>query len=134
MTYCPICGDRIAELEAEVARLNSKLAQPKYEVLRQLADAVERNEHLKTDLERLRTKVRELEIAFDFQKKSGDRLLAEAEAKLARVVEAITRSGENGLMTEGEAKRLLALAAVKEPASRELQRLRAFGAAAREKP
>jgi hypothetical protein len=48
---------KLSRAEAEVERLHNEIARPKYETLRQLADAVERNEQLKAEVERLRMAV-----------------------------------------------------------------------------
>jgi hypothetical protein len=94
---------RIAELEAGVERLKGWLG---YSSATAAAEA--RIAELEAEVARLRANEGRYSDPAILQRAE------QAEAKLARVVEAITRSGENGLMTEGEAKRLLALAAVKE--------------------
>jgi cell division protein FtsB len=43
--------------EAELERLRAELDRPRYETLRQLADAVERNEQLNAEVERLRARL-----------------------------------------------------------------------------
>jgi hypothetical protein len=77
------CVAAEAKLAKVVAVLNESAADD-----RAVTEALKQAE---AKVEQLRTKVRELEIAFDFQKKSGDRLLAEAEAKLAKAQAKVAR-------------------------------------------
>ncbi|MCU0294375.1 MAG: hypothetical protein MUF10_20705 [Thermoanaerobaculaceae bacterium] len=56
----PYYYDEWKKTTAEVERLRAELDRPRYETLRQLADAVERNEHLKAEVERLRDQVENL--------------------------------------------------------------------------
>jgi hypothetical protein len=51
--YQRVCRE-LKESKAEVGRLLAEMDRPKHETLRQLADAVERNEHLKAEVEQLR--------------------------------------------------------------------------------
>lgn len=73
--------DTAERAKTEVERLHNEIARPKYETLRQLADAVERNEQLKAEVARLRGLILEYEVN---SPGCQSNLLAEAHRILAR--------------------------------------------------